>query len=355
MKSWNYLFFTVLSAVSSVVTYSQENKTVKVIFSGYVDIFYSFNFNQPVKLQSNTFLYNYNRHNEFNLNIGLLRARFEYENAYASFAIHSGTYVEDNYANEKIKYINESYIGLYLDKNKKHTLEVGIMPSYIGFETATTASNLTLTRSILAENTPYYMAGVKLNHEFSSKWSLSEILSNGWQKINKPNRKALPSVGTQLVYKPNDRNTINWSTYIGDEPINDLLRTRYFNNFYWNYQWNSKWRTILGFDFGFQKQVTESNFDNWYSPILLIQYAINKKWQSCFRAEYYQDKNNSIIAGNNEFKTTGTSVNIDFLPTSKIKFRTEAKLYNSKELFFQHNNQLVKNDLLLTTSLSFDF
>ena len=90
------------------------------------------------------------------------------------------------------------------------------------------------------------------------------------EKINKPNRKALPSVGTQLVYKPNDRNTINLSTYIGDEPINDLLRTRYFNNFYWNYQWNSKWRTILGFDFGFQKQLTESYFDNWYSRVLMI-------------------------------------------------------------------------------------
>lgn len=58
-------------------------------------------------------MYNYNRHNELNLNLGLLRAKVDYDNTYASIAFHSGTYVDDNYANEKIKYINEAFVGLY--------------------------------------------------------------------------------------------------------------------------------------------------------------------------------------------------------------------------------------------------
>lgn len=355
MHNYHKRFYAIIFFLYSISLLSQEDDKVKITFSGYLDAYYSYHSNQPKTEQANSFLYNYNRHNEFNLNIVLLRAKLEYENAYASLAMHSGTYVEDNYANEKIKYINEAFVGVYLDKNKKNAIEVGIMPSYIGFETITTATNLTVTRSILAENSPYYMAGLKLNHQLSSKLSLSEFISNGWQKINRPNKRALPSIGTQLVYKPTDKNTINWSTYIGDESINDLLRTRFFNNFYWDCKWNDKWRTILGFDLGFQKQVAENGFDNWYSPVLLVQYTINKKWQTCFRSEYYHDQNSIIITGNNTFKTVGNSFNIDFVPNSKIKFRTEAKLFNSKELYFQDNERWVKNSLLLTSSLSFEF
>ena len=139
-----------------------------------------------------------------------------------------------------MKYISEAYLGLYLDTAKKQTIEAGIMPSYIGFESATTASNLTLTRSILAENSPYFMTGVKYNYTPSAKWSFSGLLTNGWQRINKPNKKALPSFGSQLAYKPSDNATINWSIFIGDEPIGTDLRTRYFSNLYYDFKWKNK-------------------------------------------------------------------------------------------------------------------
>jgi hypothetical protein len=164
-------------------------------------------------------MYNYNRQNEINLNIGLIRTKVAFENGYASFAMHSGTYVDDNYANEKIKYLNEAYVGLYLDQSKKQSFEVGIMPSYIGFESAATASNLTLSRSLLGENSPYFMTGVKYNYSPSSKWSFSGLLTNGWQRIAKPNKKALPSFGSQIVCKPSENATLNWSVFIGDESI----------------------------------------------------------------------------------------------------------------------------------------
>ena len=134
--------FTALFLLWSCVLFAQENegpKGKKITFSGYIETYFSYDFNQPDAQAKLPFMYNYNRHNEFNVNIGLLRAKVEYENAYASIALHSGTYVEDNYANETAKIISEAYVGLYLDKAKKSTVEVGILPSYIGFETATSA------------------------------------------------------------------------------------------------------------------------------------------------------------------------------------------------------------------------
>ncbi|MBC7525004.1 MAG: porin [Flavobacterium sp.] len=334
------------------LVHSQENSAVKIDFSGYVDLYYLYNFNQPTALESVPFLYNYNRHNEFNSNISLFRTKVSYQNYYANIALQSGTYVESNYANEKIKYLNEAFIGVFLDAEKKNILEVGILPSYIGFESATTSANITLTRSILAENSPYFMAGVKLNRLISKKVSLAGIVSNGWQKINKPNRKALPSFGAQLVYKPSEKSTLNWSTFIGDEPIEDNLRTRYFSNLFWDYKWSPKWHTITGFDIGYQKKQSENNFSNWYSPVFITQYELNKKWQTALRLEYYQDKE-AVLIGSKQ--TLGTSINFDYLPNPKVKFRCEAKYYNANEPFFMRNNQLVRGNFIITTSLSFEF
>ena len=340
----NFLLFL----LTTFTTLAQENDTLKVSFSGYVDTYYSFDFNQPSSDQKLPFMYNYNRQNEFNLNIGLLRAKVEYENAYAVLSLQSGTYVEDNYANEKIKYINEVYVGLFLDEQKKHSIEVGILPSYIGFETAVSHYNLTLTRSLLAENSPYFMTGIKYNFKPSDKWNFSGLVTNGWQRISKPNKNVAPAFGTQIVYKSSENSTLNWSTFLGKEFDGLDYSMRYFSNLYFDQKWNDKWRTIVGFDYGYQNKT-------WFSPVLITQYSINSKWQTAFRTEYYQDENNIIIATNNEFKTLGFSLNLDYLPNSKVKFRTEARYFKSENEVFVKKSEVVNSNLFLTTSLSFEF
>ena len=98
------------------MTFGQEKKELKLSFSGYLETYYAYDFNRPKDNAKLPFMYNYNRHNEFNVNVGLLRTKVEYDNAYASLTLHSGTYVDDNYVNETIKIISEAYVGLYLDK-----------------------------------------------------------------------------------------------------------------------------------------------------------------------------------------------------------------------------------------------
>jgi len=347
------LTFTLLVFVNS---FSQEKSEIKTTFSGFVETFYSYDFNENSADTKLPFMYNYNRHNEFNINIGLLRAKVEYENAYASLALQSGTYVDDNYANEKIKYLNEAYVGLYLNQSKKHSIEVGILPSYIGFESATTASNLTLTRSFLAENSPYFMTGVKYSYKPSDKWSFTALLTNGWQRINKPPKDVAPSFGAQIVYKSNANSTFNWSTFIGKEFNGTDFTMRYFSNFYYDKKWNDKWRTIAGFDYGLQDLSSSNNESaSWFSPVFIAQYSINPKWQTAFRIEYYQDEKNVIIATNDEFKTLGFSLNLDYLPNSKVKLRTEARYFDSKKDVFTNGSDFVNSNFFVTTSLSFGF
>jgi len=348
--------FTILTLLIFSQLFSQEKSELKATFSGFVETYYSYDFNQPLTDSKLPFMYNYNRHNEFNINIGLLRAKVEYENAYAVISLQSGTYVDDNYSNEKIKYLNEAYVGLYLDKSKKQSVEVGILPSYLGFESSTTSTNLNLTRSILAENSPYFMTGVKYNYKPSDKWNFTALFTNGWQRINKPQKDVAPSFGTQIVYKSSANSTLNWSTFIGKEFNGIDYTMRYFSNLYFDKKWNDKWRTIAGFDYGLQDLSSKNNSSaSWLSPVFITQYSINPKWQTAFRTEYYQDEKNVIIFTNNEFKTLGFSLNFDYLPNSKVKLRTEARYFDSKKEVFTKGSDLVNSSFFLTTSLSFEF
>ncbi|CAM3594000.1 hypothetical protein FSS13T_16370 [Flavobacterium saliperosum S13] len=355
----NKLVYASLFLISGFAVWAQDSLVspkVKFDFSGYLETYYSYDFNEPQGTKRQDFLYNHNRHNEFNVNMAMFRSSISYDNFYAKIAMHTGTYVQDNYSNEDLKLLSEAYIGAYLDKSQKTSIEAGIFASHIGFETATSSSNLNLTRSILAENSPYFLSGVKLNYKPNEKWLFSGILNNGWQRINKPNKNALPAFGSQIVYKSSSKSTLNWSTFIGDEPVGENLRTRYFSNVYWDNQWNDQWRTIMGFDYGLQKRIESDGFANWYSPVLITQYCISNKWQIAYRSEYYQDKENIVIsADNGSFKTIGNSLNLDFLPNAKVKIRTEARWLHSDTENFATQSGYSKDNFFVTTAMSFEF
>ncbi|AFL86194.1 hypothetical protein Belba_3706 [Belliella baltica DSM 15883] len=61
---------------------AQENKEVRndiFSFSGYLETYFSYDFNQPEDHLKPDFLYNFKRHNEFNVNLALLQAAYKNE------------------------------------------------------------------------------------------------------------------------------------------------------------------------------------------------------------------------------------------------------------------------------------
>jgi hypothetical protein len=59
-----------------------------------------------------------------------------------------------------------------------------------------------------------------------------------------------------------------------------------------------------------------SDYDIWFTPVLIGQYDLSERWQAAFRVEYYQDEDEVIIAPlvGNGFRTTGLSLNLDYCP-----------------------------------------
>ncbi len=354
-----FLFFLV-SQGSTAQDDSLWQQQPDLSISGFLDVFYVYDFNQPQGAERQSFLFNHNRHNEFNLNLGLVKFGIKHPKYRANLAIHTGTYANDNYAAEPglLKNIFEATIGIALNKKNSLWLDAGVFPSHIGFESAISMDNMTLTRSLSAENSPYFLSGAKLTFHPNDKWEIAGMIVNGWQRIQRLEGNSLPSFGTQVSYRPTNKVVLNWSTFIGTDDPDTTRRIRYFNNFYGQFQLTDKFDLIAGFDVGIQQKFRgDSAYDIWFAPVLIGRYAINTTWRFAVRAEYYQDETGIIIPTEttNGFQTTGLSLNIDYSPTQNIMCRFEGRWFNSKDDIFETTTDLTNDNFFIGTSIAIKF
>ncbi len=363
MTRFTRLTFTlcILAITSNAQTDSSSwSKKPDVSCSGLVDFYYTYDFNEPKTAYRQPFFYNHNRHNEFNLNLGILKVSAKHLKYRANLALHAGTYVIDNYAAEPaaLQHIYESNIGISLNKKNNLWLDAGIFGSHIGFESAISKDCWTLTRSLLAENSPYYLSGIKFTYNPNEHWEFAAIICNGWQRIKKVSRNSLPSFGTQIKYLKGDKLTVNWSTFIGTDDPDSVRKMRYYNNLYVQVQLTKKLGFIAGFDIGEQQTKKYStNYNNWFSPIIIFRNSFTSKWFASIRAEYYQDKEGVIITSStpNGFQTSGLSLNIDFLPVKNISCRMEGRWLKSADKIFQKQNKNVSDNFAVVSSIAISF
>lgn len=350
-----------LIAFGFTISNAQEKTPSPFTFSGYIDTYYSYDFGNPDNHTRPGFIYSYNRHNEATLNLGLIKANYAKDNIRGNFALMAGTYAQYNLAAEQdlMKNIYEANVGVKVSKTANLWVDAGIMPSHIGFESAIGKDCMNLTRSILAENSPYYEAGVKLGYTSKSeKWYLAAMYLNGWQRIQKVDGNQTPAFGTQVTYKPSGKVTLNWSTYVGNEQPDNDRKWRYFNNFYGQFKVSDKTNLVAGFDIGSQEiGGDESGSDTWFSPVIIAQYKPTAKIQLAARGEYYQDEKGVIIATGtpNGFKTFGYSANFDYLVSDNVMFRIEARSLNSKDEIFLKDNNPTASNFFITTSMAISF
>lgn len=171
--------------------------------SAYIETYYTYDFGNPPDQTRPDFFCSYLPHNEVNLNLGFVKASYETGRVRANLALMAGTYANANLSEEPgvLKNIFEANAGLRLSKNKNLWIDGGIFPSHIGFESAVGIDCRNLTRSLLADNSPYYESGIKLSYSSDNdKWFLSGLVLNGWQRIQRQAGNTLPASGHQLIF-----------------------------------------------------------------------------------------------------------------------------------------------------------
>lgn len=350
-----------VAAMAGIQAFAQEapaKEQPKLTFSGYAEAYYAYDFNQPEGHQRPGFLYSHNRHNELNLNLALLKVNYTTDRVRGNVGLMAGTYAQYNLASEQelLRYVYEANVGVRIGKNL--WVDAGIMPSHIGFESAIGKDCYTLTRSLMAENSPYYEAGAKISWAPNDKWSFAAMYLNGWQRIKRPDANQTPAFGTQVTFKPNSKVTLNWSTFGGNDKPDSVRQMRYFSDLYGTFGITSKFSLIAGFDIGAEKKVKgQDGMNAWYAPILIARYAFTDKIAMAGRYEYYNDADGVIISTGtpNGFRTSGYSLNLDVSPVSQVMFRLEGKMYNSKDEIFTKGETARKENFSIATSLALSF
>lgn len=342
---------------------AQEEKESPLTISGYMEAYYVRDFNNPVDNTRPGFVYSHNRNNEVNLNLALIKAAYHFEKVRASLALAAGTYMNANYAAEPgvLKNICEANAGVRISEKHDVWIEAGVFSSHLGFESAIGKDNPTLTRSISADNSPYFETGVKISYTSpGGKWFLSGLVLNGWQRIQRIDGNSTPAAGHQVTYKPNGRLTLNSSSFIGNDKPDSLRRMRYFHNLYAICQVSRKLEISAGFDIGAeQKAKGAGGYNTWFTPVLIARYAPSEKFSLAARGEYYEDKQGVIISTGspNGFRTSGYSVNADYQLAANVVWRTELRNFSNRQdaIFKDRDNQVRHNNFMVVTALAVSF
>ena len=354
-------FFLFLTVITFPCFSQSENRRPSIKISGYLDLYYAFDFAQPTDHNRVPFAYSYSRHNEPNLNLGFMKGAFETNVFRANLALMAGSYSQFNLAAEPgvLKHILEANVGFKLSKTINIWLDAGIFPSHIGFESAISKDCWNLTRSILADNTPYYESGLKLTMiSKNEKWLLSGLLLNGWQRIRPIRSRLIPAFGHQLSFKPTNRITLNSSSYIGNEAPDTSLQMRYFHNFYAQLLLGKKVGFTIGFDIGAQQSTNRSRiYQFWYSPVIIAKYSPTQRFSLAARAEYYRDKYGIIISYSSPkgFQTWSYSLNLDFNLKDNLVWRLEGRQFFSHDQLFQNQKEPSQSNTFICSAIAWSF
>lgn len=338
--------------------FSQNDSVNKMRISGYLETYYSYDFSNPDNFEKPDFSYNYKKHNQLNVNLAFIKANYQSKRLRSNLALMTGNYTMNNLSAEPnwAKPLLEANIGYKPFEKHEFWIDAGVMPSHIGFESAVGSDCWNLTRSILAENSPYYESGIKFNYtnEKQDLYIAFHVL-NGWQKIAISKGDEKPSAGIQVNYKPISSLTLNYSNFIGNIYLDSSSALRTFHNLYAIYEASSKLSFIFGFDIGTQKRLGTKTAV-WYTPAIISKINLTEKSKIATRLEFYSDQQQAIITTStpNGYQTFGASVNYDYQISPKVVWRAELKKYHSKDPIFryaQNSNELTSATMALIVKL----
>lgn len=350
----------ILLSASLSAAYGQDTARSFSI-SGYGEVYYGFDFNQPKSNERPSFVYTHNRHNEVNVNLAMLKANYTKERARANVALAAGTYVNTVYAGEPgvLKNLFEANIGVKLLKRHALWIDAGVMPSHIGFESAITNDCATLTRSMIAENSPYYESGARLSYSPANEhWYFAILLLNGWQRMQRPTGHTGMSGGSQITYRPTSKLTVNYSTFLGNVGPDSAGMQRVFHNLYATAQLTKRMTLTGGFDYGMEQRAPSATWSNWVGASMIVQYKTSNKSAVAARAEYFRDDSGVIIQTGvpGGFSTLGFSANFDYFITEDVLWRAEGKTYLSEAaIFLNGDGNYMATSPAVTTSFCVRF
>lgn len=357
----------------------------KITFGGFVDGYYAYDFGRPPTTDRSfaggaLFTTQPARHNEFNVNLAYAEAKLDAPKYHGRLALQFGTSVQSNYLGEPHvgqvsgpgvqQYIQEAFAGYKLGKNL--WVDGGIFFSNAGTEGFISRDQLTYSRALVSDYSPYYSAGVRATYTVSSRLTARLDVVNGWQNISENNSGK--GAGLRLDYAPNANATFSYYDLFSDEAG---TRLRTFDGV--GMKLTIGRLTVLGqADVGTQaRPVGQEGHSTWYGLLGIARVQVAPIVALVGRVERYADPDQVILstgsrqvlvsdgsggAGtlsvtNPAFRGNGASVGVDVQPVSRLLFRTELRGFRNRDAVFPDgkNPDPRRGDGFAVTSLALTF
>jgi len=345
-------------------TQASPDTAVTVAFGGFVDSYYAYDFGRPANFDR-PFTTQAARHNEFNVNLAYIEAKLTGPRVRGRLALQAGTSVQSNYAAEPAigtvsgpdlsRFIQEAVAGYQISPSL--WVDGGIFLSHIGMESFISRDNVTYTRSLSADFTPYYESGVKLTWQTTPKLTALLTVVNGWQNISENNQDK--AVGARLDYAQSPSTTLSYYNFIGNEASSGRLRL--FNGVGFKSGLTPIFTLQGNFDYGTQ-QKPQTGSSAWWSTGLTGKLQVAPAVGVSGRLEYYHDPDNVIVATAlpGGFKASTASFGIDVSPVGSPRFlwRNELRGTWATESIFpdsQAASGTSRSNGLLVTSMALTF
>ena len=336
--AWPLERATAQTADSSYHATPGRDTTRKLTFGGFVDTYHAWDFDRPHTFDR-AFTTQPARYAEFNVNLAYLETKVTGPRYRGRFAAQWGTSVQSNYFNEPrngivsgpsvSQFIQEATAGYQLGPTL--WIDGGIFFAHVGYESWISRDNLTYTRSMVADFSPYYESGVKFTWTPSRRVTTTFAAVNGWQVISAENES--PGGGIRIDYYPNAKVTLTYDNYVGNSaPDTIAARTRFYHDVILQYNPDDRWQLATVYAIGTQNRSTSrGGTASWWGTTTIAKYHASKTAAIVGRFESYRDPSQVIVSTNlpNAFKTMSASLGLDVNFRQPVLWRTEIRGYRS--------------------------
>lgn len=360
MKTLLLLAGAAALALPNPIRAQENDSTPRITFGAFVDGYYAYDFGRPAS-HDRAFTTQAARHDEFNVNLAHVEARYASPTARGRIALQAGTSVQFNYAGEPdalagsqpnhLPLLQEATLGVAVAPNL--WIDGGIMLSHIGSEGWISLDNPTYTRSLAAEFSPYYETGVRATWQMRPTLSAQLNVVNGWQLISENNHDK--AVGARIDWTPAAPLTLSYSNFIGREPTASTGEqdVRVFHDFI--ARWTPSERALLigTVDLGTQDE------RDWMAASLVGRWWLTPGIAVNGRVERFDDADGIVSATGIDdapgLVTNGASLGLD-VQRGPALWRTEVKtFFGADEAVFPDRDAdggVAKSSTAVVTSLS---
>ncbi|MGB9105528.1 MAG: porin [Terriglobales bacterium] len=266
-------------------------------FSGFVDTYYGYNFNQP-KSQTNTLRSFDGPSNQFALNLIELNLDKPPDPTNSRLGYHIGLGFGQamNVVNSTdpaglgfAQYLKEAYISYLAPVGKGLQMDIGKFVTPHGAEVIETKDDFNYSRGLLFSYAiPYYHYGLRAKYSFNDKYSVTGFVVNGWNDIYDNNTGK--TYGVTFGWNPTKKISIAQGYMFGPEMAGTNAHWRQLSDTVVTYSPTGKLTTMLNFDYGRGDRVTGIPTPVFWTGIAgYVKYAFNDLYAVATRYEYYDD------------------------------------------------------------------